>query len=46
MVGLLRQEVLLDGLHQRIKDVRQGPDGLLYAITDEAESVVLRIGPG
>lgn len=42
----LRQEVLLDDLHQRFKDVRQGPDGLLYAITDEADSVLLRIGPG
>lgn len=41
-----RQEVLLDDLHQRLKDVRQGPDGMLYAVTDEAESVLLRIGPG
>ena len=22
-------------LHQRIRDVRQGPDGLLYLLTDE-----------
>jgi glucose/arabinose dehydrogenase len=42
----MRQEVLLDGLHQRFKDVRQGPDGLLYAVTDEPNSVVVRIGPG
>ncbi|WP_417613247.1 PQQ-dependent sugar dehydrogenase [Parasphingorhabdus sp.] len=41
----VRQEVLLDPLHQRFKDVRQGPDGLLYAVTDEENSVVLRIGP-
>jgi glucose/arabinose dehydrogenase len=41
----LRQETLLGDLHQRFKDVRQGPDGLLYALTDEAESVLLRIGP-
>ena len=41
----IRQEVLLDALHQRFKDVRQGPDGLLYAVTDEENSVVLRIGP-
>jgi glucose/arabinose dehydrogenase len=41
-----RQEVLLDDLHQRLKDIRQGPDGMLYAVTDEAESVLLRIGPG
>ena len=26
----LRRESLLRDLHQRIRDVRQGPDGLLY----------------
>lgn len=41
----MRQEVLLDGLHQRFKDVRQGPDGLLYAATDEDNSIVVRISP-
>lgn len=41
----MRQEVLLDGLHQRFKDVRQGPDGLLYAATDEDAAIVVRIGP-
>lgn len=41
----LRQEVLLDGLHQRFKDVRQGPDGLLYAVTDEDSAVVVRLSP-
>ena len=42
----MRQEVLLDALHQRFKDVQQGPDGLVYAITDEANSRVIRISPG
>jgi len=41
----LRQESLLQNLHQRFKDVRQGPDGLLYALTDESNSVLLRISP-
>lgn len=41
----IRQEVLIDGLHQRFKDVTQGPDGLLYVVTDEDKAVVLRIGP-
>ncbi|WP_288485977.1 PQQ-dependent sugar dehydrogenase [uncultured Novosphingobium sp.] len=41
----LRQEMLLGDLHQRFKDVRQGPDGLLYALTDEDESVLLRVSP-
>ena len=31
----MRRESLLRDLHQRIRDVRQGPDGLLYVITDE-----------
>ena len=41
----LRREVLLAELHQRIRDVRQGPDGLLYVITDEQAGAVLRIEP-
>jgi glucose/arabinose dehydrogenase len=41
----LRRESLLGELHQRIRDVRQGRDGLLYAITDEDDGVLLRISP-
>jgi glucose/arabinose dehydrogenase len=41
----LRRESLLADLHQRIRDVRQGPDGLLYVITDEDDGVLLRIEP-
>jgi glucose/arabinose dehydrogenase len=41
----LRREALLTDLHQRIRDVRQGPDGLLYLLTDEKEGAVLRIEP-
>ena len=41
----LRRETLLTELHQRIRDVRQGPDGLLYVVTDEDEGAVLRIEP-
>ncbi len=41
----LRRESLLGELHQRIRDVRQGPDGLLYVITDEDDGALLRIGP-
>jgi glucose/arabinose dehydrogenase len=41
----LRRETLLVELHQRIRDVRQGTDGLLYVITDEKEGAVLRIEP-
>ena len=41
----LRRESLLTDLHQRMRDVRQGPDGLLYVLTDEKEGAVLRIEP-
>ncbi len=41
----LRRESLLRDLHQRIRDVRQGPDGLLYVLTDEDDAALLRIEP-
>lgn len=41
----LRREALLRELGQRIRDVRQGPDGLLYLLTDEKEGALLRIEP-
>ena len=41
----LRRESLLVELRQRIRDVKQGPDGLLYVLTDEDEGAVLRIEP-
>jgi glucose/arabinose dehydrogenase len=41
----LRREALLRELGQRIRDVRQGPDGLIYLLTDEKEGALLRIEP-
>ena len=41
----IRREPLLGELKQRIRDVRQGPDGLLYALTSENPGAVLRIEP-
>lgn len=41
----LRRESLLVDLRQRIRDVRQGPDELLYVVTDEKAGAVLRIEP-
>jgi glucose/arabinose dehydrogenase len=41
----LRREPMLRELHQRIRDVRQGPDGLLYLLTDEDAGALLRIEP-
>ena len=41
----LRRESLLNALRQRIREVRQGPDGLLYLLTDEEDGALLRIEP-
>jgi len=41
----LRRESLLVELRQRIRDVRQGPDGFLYVLTDEKIGAILRIEP-
>jgi glucose/arabinose dehydrogenase len=40
-----RREMMLTELRQRIRDVRQGPDGLLYLLTDENPGALLRIEP-
>jgi len=41
----LRRESLLVDLRQRIREVRQGPDELLYLLTDEKPGALLRIEP-
>jgi aldose sugar dehydrogenase len=41
----LRRESLLVDLRQRIRDVKQGPDGLLYLLTDGNNGAILRIEP-
>jgi glucose/arabinose dehydrogenase len=41
----LRREPLLVDLRRRIRDVKQGRDGLLYLLTDEDDAVLLRIEP-
>lgn len=41
----IRRESMLTELRQRIREVRQGPDGLLYLLTDEDPGAVLRIEP-
>lgn len=40
-----RREAMLTELRQRIRDVRQGPDGLIYATTDMPDGAVLKIEP-
>jgi aldose sugar dehydrogenase len=39
------QERMLTELGQRLRDVRQGPDGLIYVLTDETAGAMLRIEP-
>ena len=41
----VRREWLLADLKQRIRDVRQGPDGYLYVLTEEDDGVLMRIEP-
>lgn len=41
----MRRESLLRDLRQRIREVRQGPDGLIYLLTDEDNGSLLRIEP-
>jgi len=43
-VSLAREPILVD-LHQRIRDVRPGPDGYLYVLTDQNPGAVLRVSP-
>ena len=42
---LVRQQSLLRELRQRIREVQQGPDGLIYVLTDEDDGALLRIEP-
>lgn len=39
------QELLLEELQERIRDVRSGPDGFLYVLTDSPEGRVIRLEP-
>lgn len=39
------EERMLEGLGERIRDVRQGPDGFVYLLTDDSRGRVLRVRP-
>ena len=39
------EERLLGGLGERIRDVREGPDGALYLLTDNRNGRILRVAP-
>jgi glucose/arabinose dehydrogenase len=40
-----REERYLGDLRERIRDVRQGPDGLIYLVTDSRDGRLLRVRP-
>jgi glucose/arabinose dehydrogenase len=42
----LHRESMLRELQQRIRDVRQGPDGLIYLLTGENDGALLKLEPG
>ena len=41
----VRREMMLTDLRQRIRAVKQGPDGSIYLLTEEAQGALLRIEP-
>jgi aldose sugar dehydrogenase len=41
----VRESRLLEDVGQRIRDVRQGPDGLLYVLTDNRDGRLIRLQP-
>jgi glucose/arabinose dehydrogenase len=42
---IIGEERLLQDQHQRIRDVKQGPDGALWVITDAAAGRLIRLSP-
>jgi glucose/arabinose dehydrogenase len=42
---VVREERILQDLGERIRDVRQGPDGYVYLLTDSRDGRILRLEP-
>lgn len=42
---VVKEDRLLPGLGQRVRDVREGPDGFIYLLTDERDGQLLRLRP-
>ena len=42
---VIKEERMLQGRVGRIRDVRMGPDGFVYLLTDEAQGRLLRLEP-
>ena len=43
---VIEEERMLMDLDERIRDVRQGPDGYLYILTDSPNGQLIRVKPG
>ncbi|MNP58289.1 Soluble aldose sugar dehydrogenase YliI precursor [compost metagenome] len=43
---VVHEERLLGDLKARIRDVRVGPDGYLYVLTDDKDGALLKVGLG
>ena len=43
---VLSEEIMFTELDQRIREVKVGPDGHLYLLTDSENGKVLRVSPG
>jgi glucose/arabinose dehydrogenase len=42
---VVKETRLLESLRERIRDVRQGPDGFIYVVTDSANGKLIRLVP-
>ena len=42
---IVGEERMLQDLKERIRDVRQGPDGFIYILTDSRNGRILRLEP-
>jgi glucose/arabinose dehydrogenase len=43
---VVKEERMLEGFNDRIRDVVQGPDGFIYLLTDERSGRIVRLEPG
>jgi glucose/arabinose dehydrogenase len=43
---IVKEDRLLHEMRARIRDVRNGPDGALWLLTDSADGKLLRLRPG
>ena len=41
----VKEERMLQDLNERIRDVRQGPDGAIYLLTDKNNGRILKMTP-